>query len=180
VSHLTKNLVRNVTRGVLRPRLHRWFTMLTRKTPAARIACTAAFLALALALVPAAFAGKGNPGGGGGGGKTHGTTAATGSFSLVLLNSTDGLPHWGQQITFNVSVQNASYYFVALNCSQAGTLVYANTVGFYTGWAWSRTFYLQSSAWTGGAATCSAELYSSYSDGSNHKTLATMSFDVSA
>jgi hypothetical protein len=40
--------------------------MVTRKTPAVRIACSAAFIILALVLVPAALAGKaGKPGSGG-------------------------------------------------------------------------------------------------------------------
>jgi hypothetical protein len=146
-----------------------------------RIARTAQVgaLVLALVLVPAAFAGKPGGGGGGGGHHTSGTTYTGSLTGPVLLNSTDGLPHWGQQITFDVS-SNAPYYFVELDCYQSTTLVYASSVGFYPGWPWSRTYTLQSSVWTGGAATCNARLYSSLSDGSNQKTLATMSFNVYA
>src|SRR3989449_10422693 len=40
------------------------------------------------------------------------------SLSLVLLNSTDGLAHWGQNMTFNVSTTATSYPSVGLNCHQ--------------------------------------------------------------
>ena len=39
-----------------------------------------------------------------GGGKGHGsTTGGTGTISLVLLDSTDGMAHFGQHVTFTVS-----------------------------------------------------------------------------
>src|SRR5438876_10602984 len=78
---------------------HRRFAVVTSKIPAARIALAAASLALALAPVPAALAGKPTHGGGGGGT----TTGGGGTISLVLLNSTDGLAHFGQKVTFDVS-----------------------------------------------------------------------------
>jgi hypothetical protein len=139
-------------------------------------------LVLALTLVPAALAARGGGGGGGGGGGHHGAGTSTGTLSgpvMVVDNNANGLPNYGDQITFNVS-SNASYYFVELDCYQSSTLVYASTVGFYPGWPWSRTYTLQSNAWTGGAANCSARLYSSNSDGSNPQTLATTSFAVAA
>ena len=131
-----------------------------------------------LALGPTALAGKGKPGGGGGGGGA-GTAPATGSFSLVLLDSTDGVAHWGQRITFNAS-SSATYFFVGVTCSQNGVTVYRADKGFYVGWPWSKDFWLQSSAWTSGAASCTAELYSQNSDGTNRRSLATMSFPVAA
>jgi hypothetical protein len=135
----------------------------------------AAVLCIAvLALVPVALAAKG-----GGGGHNKPGPTPTGSFSLVPLNSTDGIPHYGQQITFNVT-STATYYFVQVNCYQSGARVYNNTIGFYPGWPWSQIYYLESSLWAGGAATCNALLYSSLSDGTNQQTLATMSFDVAA
>jgi hypothetical protein len=82
-------------------------------------------------------------------------------------------------VTFNVT-SNAPYYFVALSCSQNGTVVYQQTAGFYPGYPFSETYTLQSSAWSGGAASCSARLYSSNSDGTNQQTLSTMSFNVLA
>jgi hypothetical protein len=143
----------------------------------ARIALVVACI-FVLAVVPTALAGKG--GGKGGGGKpSGGGTTATGSFSLVLLDSTDGVAHYGQRITFNAT-SSATYYFVGVTCSQNGATVYRADKGFYVGWPWSQDYYLQSSAWTGGSASCSAELYSQNSDGSNRQSLGTMSFPVAA
>lgn len=139
----------------------------------ARIVLAAA-LVLALALVPTSLAGKGKPGGGG---KPGGSQ--TGSFSLVLLESTDGYAHWGQQVTFEVT-STATYTFVDLDCYQNGTRVYHSGVGFYAGWPWSQNFTLSSGAWTGGAADCGARLYWTKADGSNPQTLATMTFPVYA
>ena len=141
-----------------------------------RVAHVASVVAVvALALAPATLAARG---GGGGKGKPGGT-APTGSFTLVLVNSTDGVAHWGQRITFNAT-STAKYYFVAVSCYQGGVRVYRADKGFYPGWPWSKEFTLQSYAWTGGAADCNAELYSQNSDGSNHRTLATLSFPVYA
>ena len=124
-----------------------------------------------------ALAGRGGKGGGGGG-KPSGTSY-TGSFSLVLVDSADNVPNYGETITFNAS-SNAPYYFVELDCSQNGTVVFRQSNGFYPAWPWSKDYVLQSSNWTGGAADCVAELYSSMSDGSNRKTLATMQIHVSS
>jgi hypothetical protein len=139
------------------------------------------FIALALVTVVAIVAGPataGGRGGGKGGGK-GGNTTPTGSFSLVLLDSTDGVAHWGQRITFDAT-STAKYFFVAVSCYRDGVRVYRADKGFYVGWPWSKEFYLQSYAWTGGAADCDAELYSQNSDGSNRHSLATMSFPVAA
>jgi len=126
-----------------------------------------------------ADAAKPSSGGSTGGGGRHSSATYTGSFSLVLLNSTDGLPHWGQQVTFNAT-SNAPYYFVELDCSQNGTMVFQQTAGFYPGYAFSQVYTLRSAAWTGGGASCSAQLYSSNSDGTNRQNMAAMSFQVYA
>jgi hypothetical protein len=144
-----------------------------RPSLAARCALAAAGLAL-VALHTTADAAKVSSGG-----KHSSGSSYTGSFSLVLLNSTDGLPHYGQQVTFKVT-SNAPYYFVELDCSQNGTVVYQQTAGFYPGYAFSQVYTLQSAAWTGGAAACNAQLYSSNSDGTNKQVLSTMSFQVYA
>jgi hypothetical protein len=128
-------------------------------------------LALALALAPAAFAGKGGkPGAGGGGG-----TGA--SLTLVLLDSTDGLPHFGQNVTFKVST-SATRPYVNLTCYQGGDWVTNQTVGFYAGYPWSQNFPLSSWKWTGGAADCTARLYTSTKRGTT--TLATLNFHAYA
>jgi len=147
---------------------------MTSRTLATRVALLTAAV-FVLAIVPTAFAGKG----GNGGGKGNTTRAdPSGSFSLALVDSTDGVAHWGQHITFNVT-STATYYFVGVSCYQGGARVYRQDKGFYVGWPLDqRNFTLMSAAWTGGAADCTAELYSQYSDGSNQQTLATTSFPV--
>ena len=149
---------------------------MSRSTVAQRLALTG-FFVVVLLLAPAALAGKGG-GGSGGGGKPTGPKP-TGSFTLVLVDSTDGVPHYGQRITFNVT-STATYRFVDVDCYQAGTRVYHSGVGFYTGWPWSQNFTLASGAWTGGAADCTARLYATDSSGGNQQTLATMAFAVYA
>jgi hypothetical protein len=136
--------------------------------------------AVLLLLVPAAFAAKGGGGGGGhkpgGGGGTSGTGTLSGP---VLMNSTDGSAHYGQNVTFNVS-STAQYYFVQANCYQNGTQVWQTTEGFYSGWLWGTTYTLAGLVWTGGAANCTAVLYDQALDGSNRHTEASISFNVSA
>ena len=125
-----------------------------------------AALVVALVLAPAALAGKGRGGG---------NTGPTGSFSLVLLNSTDGLPHYGQDVTFNVT-SNAYHPMVTLTCYQAGVSVKNQSVGFYPGWPWSQVFPLSSyrAWWSRGFGN--AKLY--YQTKRGDKILATMSFHV--
>src|SRR6266571_4726072 len=96
---------------------------MTRELPRARIRIifTVAAGALFLALVPAAFAAKG---GGATGSHKGGGGTSTGGLSLVLLNSTDGLPHWGQQITFTTSTTATSEPNVSVTCSQNSAVVY--------------------------------------------------------
>jgi hypothetical protein len=150
----------------------------TRKTPSLRIALSAALvLALALALVPAALASKG--GGGGGGKPGGGGSAGSNSISLVLLNSSDGLPHWGQQVTFNVST-TATEPFVSVTCSRNGSAVYSASAGFFAGylWPWEQNFTLKSNYWTSGAADCTATLY--YYDGHRTRNLMSLAFHVYA
>jgi hypothetical protein len=140
---------------------------MSRKFSAGRIALIAASLVLALALVPVALAGKGGRGGSGGG---------SSSVSLVLLNSTDGLPHFGQQVTFKVST-SASEPGVRLECYQNGVQVLVEWGGFYAGSAWGQLYYLgPSNVWSGGAADCTAKLQTYSSKGM--VTVATTSFHV--
>ena len=138
-----------------------------------RIALIAAVAALALA--PTALAGKGGggkPGGGGGG-------SSSSSLSLVLLNSSDGQAHWGQQVTFDVVTTATASPFVSLNCYQGSTWVLTASAGFFPSYPWSRDFTLSSGAWPGGAADCTARLYMT-KDGSRTTTLATLNFHVYA
>ena len=140
-----------------------------------RLAVIAGMAALSLALPHGAFAAKGQ-----GGGK-HGGTGGSSSLMLVLLSSTDGLPHWGQQVRFDVSTTQTAEPHVSLNCYQGGVLVYTTQTGYYASypWPWTQTMTLSSGAWTAGAADCDARLYSLSNSGSS-TTLATMSFHVYA
>jgi hypothetical protein len=102
-----------------------------------------------------------------------------GGFDLVVLNSTDGLAHWGGQVTFTVSTTATTEPHVSLKCSQNGVLVYATQTGFYAGylWPWTQVMTLSSVAWTGGSADCVATLY--YFSGADVVSLATIGFTAS-
>ena len=113
-----------------------------------------------------------NPSHGGGG------STSSSSLSLVLLNSTDGVPHWGQQVTFNVSTTATSTPTVDLKCDQGGAMVLAWTAGFFPSYLWTKDVTLSSPSWTGGAATCTAMLI--YSSNKKIITLATLPFQVYA
>ena len=145
-----------------------------------RYTLVAALSSLCLVVAPAAFAAKGGGGaGGGGGGKP--SSGGTSSMTLVLLDSTDGVPHWGQRIRFDVSTTATTEPHVSLSCSQGGTVVYTTQTGYYDSypWPWTQTMTLSSGAWTGGDADCHAELYSLKNSGGS-TTLATMDFHVFA
>jgi hypothetical protein len=144
-----------------------------------RLALLVVVVALLVA-APAAFAAKGGGGGGGkGGGGT--TSGGTSSMTLVLMNSSDGLPHWGQDVRFDVKTTATSEPHVDLTCSQNGTLVYSGTTGYYASypWPWTQTFTLSSQSWTGGDADCSAVLYSMTNSGTK-TTLSSLKFHVYA
>jgi hypothetical protein len=145
-----------------------------------RIALFAALVA-ALVVVPFALAGKGGNGGGGGGPKPK-PGSGSGTLTLVVVSSpyNDGLPHWGGQVSFDVSTTSTTEPHVQLQCFQNGTLVYTQVTGYYASypWPWTQTFTLSSGAWTGGAASCTATGY--YLTGSGTSTFATLSFSAAA
>jgi hypothetical protein len=140
--------------------------------PSFRIALFAviAVIALVFASAPSALAGK--SGGRGG-------ASSTSSISLVLLNSNDRLPHWGQDVTFNVSTTATDRPFVTLNCYVSGAWVYSANVGFFPDYPWAQKFTLSNGWWTSGPADCTAILYMT-KDGTKSTTLATLSFHVYA
>ena len=90
-----------------------------------RMLTTMAALAVTvvMALAPAAGAARG-----GGGGKSN-MAGSTSSLSLVLLDSTDGLAHYGQRVTFNVATTATTEPFLDLACYQNDTLVYSGHAG---------------------------------------------------
>jgi hypothetical protein len=145
--------------------------MVTRKTPAARIACTAAFLVLALALVPVAFAGKGGKPGGGGG-------STSGSYTVTV---TPGGPYtYGQSIFVTTSVPESLSPFIWLRCYQNGVLVGSSDhAAFPGGWYYGWPFTLGGSmSWQSGAADCTVSIV--HVAGTKVATDATASFHVNA
>ena len=146
------------------------------RKPAAILVVTGVAL-LALLLIPATFAAKG---GNGGGGKPSG--GGDGTISLVLLNSTDGLPHYGQQVTFAVSTTATSYPYVTLKCSKNGSLVYQASKGIFPT-SLGQLFTLgPTPSWQGGDADCTATLedWDSYSKNGKKTPLVSMTFHVYA
>jgi hypothetical protein len=108
-------------------------------------------LGLAPTALGAKSGGAGHKGEGGG-------TSGTGTISLVLLNSTDGLPHWGQTVTFNISTTATNEPWVVLKCYQKRVLVAEGMDGYFEGSLSGRNFTLRSAEWTGGEADCTASL----------------------
>lgn len=151
---------------------------MTRKSAAVLV--VQGLAVLALALVPAGLAAKGGTAGkpDGGGGKPSG---GGGTISLVLLNSTDGVPHYGQKVTFNVSTTATSYPYVTLKCSQGG-LVYQASKGIFPT-SLGQNFTLgPTPMWQGGDADCTATLenWDSYSKNGSITALTSMTFHVYA
>jgi hypothetical protein len=149
-----------------------------QKSSARNAAFAAAIAILVLAFAPAALAGKSKPGGGKGGG---GTTTG-GGITLVMVTdaNANGLPNWGDTITFNISTTATTEPHVNVTCSQNGVVVYSASTGYYASypWPWTQNMTLSSQSWTGGAADCTAVL-SAYS-GTTVTTLATLNFQVGA
>src|SRR2546428_6782942 len=91
-----------------------------------RFAILALIFSISLALLALstsdAFAAKG--------GHRQPASTATGSFSLVLVDSTDGVAHWSQHITFNAS-PTATHHFVRDNCSHSVALAYHQSIAYH-------------------------------------------------
>jgi hypothetical protein len=141
--------------------------MKIRKPTPGAVFATAA-LVIALALVPAALAGKPSGGHKGGGGGSSSLT-----LKMVADENGNGLPNWNDTITFNVSTTATTQPYVEVTCSQNGAVVYSAWAGFYSSYPWpgSQLMPLYSPSWTGGAADCTAVL---------DPNLATLTFHVGA
>jgi hypothetical protein len=153
---------------------------MTERTRKVRLApLVAALCILILVLVPAALAGKGGGAGGKGNGG-GGPKGGSGSLTLVLVNSADTVPNWGEQITFTVSTTATTEPNVSVTCKQNGVVVYGATTGYYASypWPWTQVMTLSSQSWTGGAADCVAQLY--YISGMSTVNLSSLSFHVYA
>ena len=157
----------------------RRFIVGNRKSLARRVGFAAAIAILVLALAPAALAAKGKPGGGGKGGGGTGTGSGL-TLALVADTNQDGLPNWGDTITFSVTTTATTEPHVNVSCSRGGVVVYGAATGYYASypWPWTQNMTLSSEAWTGGAAACTAVL-SAYS-GTSVTTLGTLTFQVGA
>lgn len=138
----------------------------------ARAGLISAVAALCMALAPAALAAKR-----GSGGST--SSSITGPVLISDANG-NGLPNWGDSVTFNVSTTATTQPFVRLNCYQNGTWAYTSTVGYYPSYPWDQYFTLMSGDWTSGAADCTATLYSVNNKTLKETDLATLSFHVYA
>jgi hypothetical protein len=116
----------------------------------------AVLVAASVLCLVTATAGFGAPSGGGGGKGPK--NRGTGTINLVLLESTDGLAHYGQRVTFNVSTTATTEPWVRLRCYQGGSLVVYGSEGFFERSLDDGVFGLGSPSWTGGAADCTADL----------------------
>jgi hypothetical protein len=117
--------------------------------------------------------------GGGGGGAKPGGGGSGGTISLVMVDPADTTVNHGDHVTFSVATTATDRPFVKVNCYQNGVWVYAASAGFFPDYPWSRNFILAADSWPGGAASCTATLYSS-KDGIRTTTLATLNFAVAA
>ena len=157
--------------------------MKIRKLSPAGAVLAAVVLGVSLALAPAAFAGKTGGSHGGGGGGHGGSGGGSGSLTLQMYNDMNGngAPNWGDTITFTVSTTATTEPHVSVTCSQNGTVVYSAATGYYASypWPWTQVMELGSTAWSGGAASCVAKLYSLNNSGGT-TSLASMSFDALA
>jgi hypothetical protein len=120
-------------------------------------------------LAGTAFAGKGRPGGGGGG-----TSIA---WRMVTDANGNGAPNHGDVIGFTFST-SADRPVMSLTCSQGGAVVYGDSRPMYWPNIWDDPGYftLSSLSWTGGDASCTAQL--KVSGGRKIQTIGTLTFVV--
>jgi hypothetical protein len=141
-----------------------------KPTPAGAVLAAAAVV-LSLALVPAAFAGKGNRPSSGG------SSSITGPV-MVVDNNGNGLANWGDTVMFNMTTTATAQPYVHLVCSGNG-IGYDSWKGVFAGSLdtnWN--FVLSSGGWTSGAGDCTAWLGMYTKRGFNQ--LASTSFHVDA
>ena len=126
--------------------------MKIRKPTSAGSVLALAALVLSLALVPAAFAGKG------GGSKPSGGSTSSVSQPVVVADvGTPGLS-FGDTVMFNVSTTATAQPYVHLVCWGNG-VSYSSWKGVFAGSLdtnWN--FVLGSGGWSSGAADCTASL----------------------
>jgi hypothetical protein len=120
-----------------------------------------------------AFAGKG-------GGKPSGGSSTGIGWSMVVDDNGNGVPNWGEQITFRVQTSNPRPV-ASLTCSQGGSVVYGDSRALYWPNAFDDpgVFTLRSIAWDGGAASCHTTIKGTSSNG-RVVTLGSYDFSVGA
>ena len=110
--------------------------------------------------------------------KSGGSSTISLSLPPIVDNNGDGLPNWGDTVTFNVSTTATTQPYVNLVCSGNG-VGYNSWKGVFPGSLdtnWN--FVLSSGGWTSGAADCTATLGSYTKHGFTN--LASTSFHVNA
>jgi len=154
-------------------------SILTHSAQAIAEAALISVLAIGLAAATA-FAAK--PTGWAGGHHGGGGSGGSGTVAVVLTADVNGNGriNWSDTITYTVSTTATAYPYVSTQCTQNGTLVLSDSAGWYASYAWpnSRFLRLATDRWTGGAASCTARLYSM--DGGSQTILQTITFAVGA
>jgi hypothetical protein len=116
--------------------------------------------------------GGGKPGGGG--------TTSGGSITWVMVtdNNQDGLPSFGDTVTFAVQTTATAYPYVTVKCTQNGTVVSQESNAMSAGSLDEKFTLGPTSLWKGGAANCTATLenWDSYSKNDTTTVLASTSF----
>jgi hypothetical protein len=127
---------------------------MTFRTSSARRGRTLVASGLVAALAVGVIAGPALAGKPGGGSSTSGL-----AVKMVIDANGNGAPNWGDRITFTFSTGNA-YPVISLTCSQNASVVYGDSRPMYWPNAWDDPgiFTLESAAWSGGAASCTALL----------------------
>ena len=122
---------------------------------------------LVVALVAGtAFAAKG-------GGRTGGTLA----LAIVTDGNGNGLPNYGDVVTFSGSTTASDKPMVGLRCWQGSTWVFDGYVALFDSWL-SKNLTLVSTNWDESAdADCTARLFY-YDNRSRERVLTTMGFGV--
>jgi hypothetical protein len=116
----------------------------------------------------------------GGGKPAPNPSSGTLTLRMVTDQNHDGLPNWGDSITWSVSTTATTKPYVALTCRQGTTTVYSASAGYFAGYLWpdSKIMVLMSPVWSGGAADCTGTLFMTTTKG--NKTLVTYPFHVSS
>jgi len=123
-------------------------------------------------------------GGGGAGGKGGhgggGTTGGSGTIAMRMVDPTDTVANYKDQVTFDIFTTATSSPYVHLVCTQNGAKVLESWQGFFPTALGNEWFYLgPSPAWQGGAAECTGFL-EQYSSKGAWVQLASTGFHVEA